>query len=105
MSNKRGRPFKTRDPRVTVRDPVIEQPEKKAPRMEYIGPVPSVFVPITVCPHKPCTGTVWRNGGSSMPNPSTKEMWHWRVCTSCEKSHWQRKPMNARQLEKYLPPD
>lgn len=95
MSRKgRGAIVSTRDPTPQVRDPVVEE------RRQLV----SVYVDIPKCPE--CGGTVWRNGGTSNPNPLTREMVRYRTCRDCGKSFWIRQPMNARQIEKYcLPSD
>lgn len=104
-----GKRIKARVPEVVTRDPAAE-PVEKAERKRYDGPVPAIYVPIVTCPHKDaagnrCGGTVWRNGGSTRANPMTREMVRWRVCIKCGKSHWQRHPMDARQIAEYCPPD
>lgn len=84
----------TRDPQVTNRDPVIE------PR----GPIPAIPVPLIKCPHCGEPGP-WRQGGTTTPNPLTKQMVRWRECVRCHKTHNQVWPMTPREIARYCAPE
>jgi hypothetical protein len=98
---KRSVKINTRDPKPQSRDPLIEQP---APVPEPKAPIPAVHVQLTKCPHCGEPGP-WRQGGTTNPNPLTKQMVRWRECTACHKTHNQIWPMTPREIERYCGPD
>lgn len=91
--------YKTRDPKVTNRDPELTE-TSQANRM----PLPTVIVKPSQCPHCHSAHPVWELGGTSCPNPETFEMLRWRRCRDCGKTHWQRSPMTPEQRKKYALP-
>jgi hypothetical protein len=99
--------IETRAPVVSVRDPgsatwVVHQPPARTPQQ---APAPARGNPVIVrvevpkCPK--CGHTVFRGGGTSRPNISTREMMRYRQCANCGTSHWQAWPMDEKQLKEH----
>lgn len=85
-----------------VIEPQSRDPQPAIAPQEDRMPVRCVYVPIAQCK---CGGTVWREGGTSQPNPLSGEMLRWRKCRDCGTPIWIRSPMDDNQRRKYLPPD
>jgi hypothetical protein len=81
--------YKFRDPEPVTRDPV---------------PVPTVHVNPVACPHCGNIGR-WRQGGTTTPNPLSKQMVRWRQCLKCGRSHNQIWPMTESEVAKYCCPE
>lgn len=86
----------TRDPAPQTRDPVIV-PAKEA-KTERQHPV-IIRVDVPKC--SGCGHTVFRNGGTTIPNVSTLEMLRYRKCGNCGLSFYLAYPMSKEQIEKH----
>lgn len=86
-------PIKERDPEVETRDPVTPDatPQRQSPVI--------VRVSVPRCPA--CGYTVFREGGTSIPNITTREMLRYRKCAKCGKSIYFAVPMNDGQAAQY----
>jgi hypothetical protein len=100
--SKRDKMTGTRTPVINVRDPEPQtrDPEPAPAREQHERQSPPVVrVQIPRC--SACGHGVFRTGGTSDPNRSTREMWQHRTCAHCGKTHWFAYPMNEAQLAKY----
>jgi DNA-directed RNA polymerase subunit RPC12/RpoP len=88
-------PIITRDPIPETRDPVAIVQGEPTHRQQ------PVIVRVEVPRCRECGHTVFRNGGTSLPNISTMEMLRYRKCGKCGASFYFAWPMTPEQVDKY----
>ena len=93
------RTYRTRDPKPMARDPQPEEP----PEVQHIDHVPVIRQEPIKC--AACGGPgIWRPGGTTVPNVSTREMFRWRSCIHCKQTQYIARAMTADEMKRYLAP-